>query len=613
MIMPRKKRIAIIVISIIIVLLIVGGVFTYLYLNTDMFKSNQTLFGKYFVQNFDVLSTITQSAAPEINQTLDENKYTSNLNATVEYIASKNTSDENKNNSINKAQLEIEGKTDKTSQYQYKDISLTKENDEVIRLELMQEENNYGVRLDGIKQFVSLENTGDLAQISENIQVPETTLQKIPNLFSGIDIKQWIDFTEEEKQILASTYLEIIKQNTAKEVYGKQSNGTITVDGKSYYVNAYSIEITKEQYNNIVIKVLEKMTTDEIILGKIDNIENKINEYKELEQEKTMREQFVEYLKERIQEIKDNNIGKEKTKITVYENQKKTIRTTIETDDRKIALDLFDNQKSIKLDDIKNENNTQLENTFLIKKSNENGEYKTNLSYEKATEGKKTYIASFEMTQKIQENKIDNEYVVFIDNQTDEATLKVSQEITLVDEFEDQIRFSEENNVTINSLEKEKAEIVMNILNENWKSQMTKIDEKIPLNDLNKMLINLGLAKEEVIPIEETTEVSETERNRFNSQFTFFIGEKLTVDNIKQLLETAKTQFEDAEIKQEKVSDSRTELKEIKLKIKRNTQNEEKIEELSKLLDENKNKKFNVTMSYDENTKLINNINIVVE
>lgn len=613
MIMPRKKRIAIIVISIIIVLLIVGGAFSYLYLNTDMFKSNQTLFGKYFVQNFDVLSTITQSAAPEINQTLDENKYTSNLNATVEYIASKNTSDENKNNSINKAQLEIEGKTDKTSQYQYKDISLTKENDEVIRLELMQEENNYGVRLDGIKQFVSLENTGDLAQISENIQVPETTLQKIPNLFSGIDIKQWIDFTEEEKQILASTYLEIIKQNTAKEVYGKQSNGTITVDGKSYYVNAYSIEITKEQYNNIVIKVLEKMTTDEIILGKIDNIENKINEYKELEQEKTMREQFVEYLKERIQEIKDNNIGKEKTKITVYENQKKTIRTTIETDDRKIALDLFDNQKSIKLDDIKNENNTQLENTFLIKKSNENGEYKTNLSYEKATEGKKTYIASFEMTQKIQENKIDNEYVVFIDNQTDEATLKVSQEITLVDEFEDQIRFSEENNVTINSLEKEKAEIVMNILNENWKSQMTKIDEKIPLNDLNKMLINLGLAKEEVIPIEETTEVSETERNRFNSQFTFFIGEKLTVDNIKQLLETAKTQFEDAEIKQEKVSDSRTELKEIKLKIKRNTQNEEKIEELSKLLDENKNKKFNVTMSYDENTKLINNINIVVE
>lgn len=613
MIMPRKKRIAIIVISFIIVLLIVGSIFTYLYLNTDMFKSNQTLFGKYFIQNFDVLSTITQSAAPEINQTLDENKYTSNLNATVEYTASKNTSDENKNNAINKAQLEIESKTDKTSQYQYKDISLVEENDEVIRLELMQDGNNYGVRLDGIKQFVSIENTGNLAQISENIQIPETTLKKIPNLFSGIEVKQWINFTEEEKQILASTYLEIIKQNTAKEVYGKQANGTIKVDEKSYYVNAYSIEITKEEYNNIVIKVLEKMTTDEIILGKIDNIENKLNEYIKLEQEKSMREQFVEYLKERIQEIKDNNIGKEKVKITVYENQKKTIRTTIETDERKITLDLYDSQKSIKLDDIKNENNTQLENIFLIEKSNENGEYKTTLSYEKATEGKKTYIASFEMTQKLQEDKINNQYIVFIDNQTDEATLKANQEITLVNELENKIQFSEENNITINSLEKEKAEIVMNILNENWKTQMTKIDEKIPLNDLNKMLINLGLAKEEVIPIEETTEVSETERNRFNAQFTFFIGEKLTVDNIKQLLETAKTQFEDAEIIQEQLSNSRTELKEIKLKIKRNTQNDEKIEELSKLLDENKNKKFKVTMSYDENTKLINNINIVVE
>ena len=612
MIMPRKKRISIIVVSIIVILLVAVGGVGYLYLNTDMLKTNQDLFGKYFSQNFDAISQITQSSAPEIQKKLEENKYTSVLNADVEYITSKNTSDENKNNAINKAKLEIEGKTDKINQYQYKDISLAKESDEIVRVEFMNQANQYGIRLDGIKQFVSIDSTADLSQISENIQISEDTLQKMLKIFETIDATQWLDFTEEEKQILASTYIDIIEQNTSKEMYGKLSNGTITLNEQSYYVNVYTITLTKEKYNNIVIKLLEKMTTDEIILGKIDIIENKISEYQNLEQEKTFREQFVEYLEDEIQQIKDNNIGNEQVKISVYENQKQTIRTTIETDEQKIVLDLYDDQKSIKLDILRNQNNTQIENVFLIEKNKQDEEFNTTLSYEKLTEGKNIYTASVNIKQKEQGDTINNKYVIFIDNQTDEATLTATQEINFVSEFENQINFSEDNNINISSFDKEKSQIVMNILNENWKAQMAKIDEQLPLKDINKVLIKLGLAEEEVIPIEETEEVSETERNRFNSQFTFFIGENLTADNIKQLLDTAKTQLEDAEIVQEQTND-KAELKEIKLKIKRNSNNDEKLAEITTLIEENKNAKFNVTMSYDGNTKLINNVNIVIQ
>ena len=55
--MPKKKRkmiILIIVLSILLVLLITGGVCAYLYINTDMLKSNQTLFEKYIAQNFSI-------------------------------------------------------------------------------------------------------------------------------------------------------------------------------------------------------------------------------------------------------------------------------------------------------------------------------------------------------------------------------------------------------------------------------------------------------------------------------------------------------------------------------------------------------------------------------
>ena len=50
--MPRKKRNTIIIIAILIILLLIlGAACAYLYITTDMFKSNITLFTKYVGQN----------------------------------------------------------------------------------------------------------------------------------------------------------------------------------------------------------------------------------------------------------------------------------------------------------------------------------------------------------------------------------------------------------------------------------------------------------------------------------------------------------------------------------------------------------------------------------
>ena len=59
--MTRKKRITLIIVIVVLVLLIIGGIFTFLYLNTDMFKSNQTLFVKYLQST---LVTSHDKAAP---------------------------------------------------------------------------------------------------------------------------------------------------------------------------------------------------------------------------------------------------------------------------------------------------------------------------------------------------------------------------------------------------------------------------------------------------------------------------------------------------------------------------------------------------------------------
>ncbi len=74
--------------------------------------------------------------------------------------------------------------------------------------------------------------------------------------------------------------------------------------------------------------------------------------------------------------------------------------------------------------------------------------------------------------------------------------------------------------------------------------------KKVKLEDINSMLKDLLILRESEIKFEQRQEevVTEAERNRFNSQLTFFIGKEVDVTNINQLLDTIQDCFEDAQI-----------------------------------------------------------------
>ena len=74
--MGRKKRILIIVLSVILVLaLIIGGVIAYLSYATDMFKSNSELFYKYAYQNSSIFNVVDTNLLDRYYQKLNNNKY----------------------------------------------------------------------------------------------------------------------------------------------------------------------------------------------------------------------------------------------------------------------------------------------------------------------------------------------------------------------------------------------------------------------------------------------------------------------------------------------------------------------------------------------------------
>jgi hypothetical protein len=146
----------------------------------------------------------------EIENMLSENKYTTNLEGKIEYTENKGTSSESKNSGVNNVKIQAKGNVDKTNNYKYYDISVVNSNEnsneKLAGLEYLQQDDTYGIRLNDIQQFVTTK--GDDSK---------TQMQSLDELIQKIDVKSILEFTDEEKQTLANTYVGIIQNNISKK------------------------------------------------------------------------------------------------------------------------------------------------------------------------------------------------------------------------------------------------------------------------------------------------------------------------------------------------------------------------------------------------------------
>lgn len=600
--MARKKRITIITIAIVLVIAIIIGILAFLYIKTDAFKSNETLFAKYLVQNFDIIEVLEKSKNTDIENLLDTNKYTSQIEGKIEYTENKGTSNEKQSSSVNNVGIKITSNIDKSNNYNYSDISIGTENEKLVGLEYLNEDDKYGIRLKDIQQFVS---------IKKDDETQESELKNIEKLTENIDVQSIIKFSDEEKQTLKNTYLEIIKNNVSKEKYHKQSNSLITVNNKDMQTNAYYIEFTVEECNNLYIKILEQIAKDEIILSKVDLIEKQIKEIDE-DYDGNLRENFVKSIKDKIKEIEDKNIGNDKVKITVYEKNMKTVRTSIEKNNEKTTIDLYDGS-SIKIDTVKIAETTD-EQYIKIESKNDGTNLNVLIECAKIQDNNTKNTVQLNYEQTFLNNKLNKNIELGISNEKNEAIIKISDDTNFVQEFENEITL-EKDNVDLDELDEEQSNAINGILIENVQSQLSNLLAVVNLNDYVSMFQNLGLMNKTSIELPSDGEVTETERKRFNSQFEFFVSEGLTSDNIKELIDTAENNFEDMKVllkngeiqdldldkinSSRESSDYKKEISEILLYIKRNSNNEEKEADLLTYLEKESRNKYNVSIEYD--------------
>lgn len=590
--MPRKKRITILIISIVLIALLISLIFLFLYINTDMFKSNETLLVKYIMKNTDNMWNVVEVAKNnKYNEKLNENKYTSNTTVKVKHTENIGTSLESTNSTINQLYLSLEGKVDKNSNYNYQDIKIMNNNDEPqMSIEYIKDNDTYGVRFsDLFNQYIIVDNK-DLKTLYENLGTEQEKLANTPdsvNLDNGLFSK--FSFTKEEKSIIEEKYKKILEKEFENRKITKQSKQIISINEQKLVTNAYTITLTKEEFNNMYLKILEEIKQDEIILSKFEEIGNTLSSYYAIigltPSQTNLKDDFIKDIDKKIEKINKTNIGQDETSIIVYENNRNTVRTTIKYTDYEVNIDSMGTQGSLyaqfKIDKLKQKQ------TSNITLTEQDGKFNIDIEQKDEEKVKKiNFVRNTEINENTNSQKLQFKY----ETETNRVEANIEQNVKFVNELKDLTKMSESNSVKLNDLDKETLQSLIQKVKNRLEEKVNTTFSSKGIEDFNKILNVIGIKKDgQQI---EANGITETERNRYNSQFEMLQGNEITAENIIIAIQAAKNNINGIEI----VSGTK-----LKIKIDRNSNNEEVKNQLVNFIEKDKGRKYNVKVEYDKN------------
>ena len=583
---PRKKRRLILIISILLVILMIFTAFVLVYINTDMFKSNKTLFMKYLGQNTENLNQIyTQTTQKNDYETLlEQNKYTVNTQINVNNTENLGTTEENTDNVINQLKIVSDGQVDIANQYNYQKMNLYKNGESLLGLEYIQNSNTYGLRFSDLFQQFLLADNNNLQDLFKKLGYSDEEISNIPNQIQleQMSINQ-LEISNEEKEELLNRYIEIIKDNLSDKNFFKEQNQTIEIDGKSVQTNSYSVTLTKEQLNNLYLAILEQLKNEEVILGKLDILQIKDNN------SQSLRDSFINGIDELISQINQNNIGQDETTITVYENMKNTVRTSIKTNEYEINLDFLatNGENFIQYREDNNSNDTTKK--FVL--SENNGDLEINIT---TTEGEDENNYTIKQTKEVSGNSMTKSISARYEDSDNRVEAYITQNYQTVTQFNDGITLDNQNSIKLNDLEQEELQSLMTTVTDNVNNKFAELQAEIDMQEIQQVLLNAHLLEEGQNI--ESTGVTETEKTRYNSQFEMLRGQNLDAERVLNAINASQNYINNLEV----VSNT-----ELRIVLDRSTNNPEVITTLQAFMEEHGRETYNIDVDYDENTGLV--------
>ena len=478
--MGQKKRrglIIAIIIFLIIILLLIAEI-AYLYLFTDLLKTNKQLFFQYAVELVEEKDGFIDNAVMQYIQRKQSSPYETNGEFTLDISI---PSIEDSLQIVNDFNITYSGKTDASNAKSESEISINYSDSVNFPFTYRKINNLTGIQTQYISSnFVAVRNDEELSGAGE--------LNRLIKL-------QNFEFSNEELRNLKTTYFDNILNQLEDSKFSKLTEGELT---------GYRLTLTEEELKNILIQMLEALKTDETSL-------NKINEIGEI---LGITSQFDSgTIEDLIATVQDDLEINGDVELTVYQNGGNLNRIDIGIGANLLTINKEGNGQEITYSaSISSTENEENNSTFDIKY--------TGLGTDNVTEN---YEIAYEGTDNSTENSISTYQYTITNN------------ITFVNsvEIED---LTDDNAVILNDRDEEYVTNLMSVIEERLtevnRLQMEELGIAEEANPIQLILSSIFITGG------TSTNLTEQEINAFNEKFELYQSTNTTGATVKGLLTT---------------------------------------------------------------------------
>lgn len=448
-----KKGLIAIIVMLLVILLILGG---YVYSKTDLFKSSETLFYKYALQNLELYPEVKYDDMLQNIKEIQEKDYIASGDLKI-----KIDGDSEEVESMKAIEdLKLDYKTVKVGQNTESEINLNYSDKELLKISTKEETEKYGIKIDGIyDKYIAIENK-DLDELFKKLEMES---DEIPDKLETIDVYDLLYISQEDRNTIKQTYKDTLKNTITKDKFVAEKNVEIEVNNSNIKANAYKLKLTEKELLEMMKQILETLKNDELLLNLIESKIEKLN----IKEAEDIKEDLKESIEESLNEIKlDIEDAEENNylEIIVYESKGNTVKTELKVytdgeEEAKMVLDLQkqDDKTTGELSMIEYDDEIM---TFEITKVEKEEKDSKKLEYEISMEvegeeiaiicktetngnGNKTEMSfgndevklGFESNQKVEyksENieKMNDENTIILNDKTQEELMKIFEELS---------------------------------------------------------------------------------------------------------------------------------------------------------------------------------------
>ena len=274
--MKKTKKIAIIFA---IVLLIGALAFAAVYYFTDLFKTPQQAFYSYLDKAAKIDNSNSYQEMLENLKAANTKSYKSDTTIGVELNSKstgrKSSEEQQMYNLVNNINLNVKTEAKPSEKKSASDISIKFGGYNVANLELVKDEEIYGIKSELLDdKYIAVENKN----LKELISKLGGKSANMPDKIESIDVYDLLYVSPEDQKKLESTYKNIFKNSIPAENYTKTENINQKINGVDTNTTAYTLSLGEKDFINVMTQILETAKEDDTLLDIIVEKVNKLME-----------------------------------------------------------------------------------------------------------------------------------------------------------------------------------------------------------------------------------------------------------------------------------------------------------------------------------------------